>query len=170
MKNKFKKIITVFAITFLGLTGIIATTPTFAATNGTTPNCTNICDNNCPVDDAVKRANGCDSNNSTDELPNVITGIINGIIAALGIVAVVFIVIGGVQYMTSTGDPSKTKKAKDTILYAAIGLIICVLSFAIVNFVVKNIINGERNASHYTSSQACNNAGFSWNSSNNRCE
>lgn len=168
MKNKFNKIITVFAITFLGLTGIIATTPTFAATNGTTPNCTNICDDKCPVDDAVKRANGCDRNNSKDELPNVITGIINGIIAALGIVAVVFIVIGGVQYMTSAGDSSKTKKAKDTILYATIGLIICVLSFAIVNFVIKNLIGGQATG-NYTSQTDCEKAGHYWNSTTGKC-
>ena len=45
--------------------------------------------------------------------------------------------------MTSAGDPGKTKKAKDTILYAVIGLIICVLAFAIVNFVIGGIINSN---------------------------
>lgn len=73
-------------------------------------------------------------------LTESITGIINGIIAALGIVAVVIIIIGGVSYMTSSGDASKVKKAKDTILYGVIGLVICVLAFAIVNFVITNIL------------------------------
>ena len=73
-----------------------------------------------------------------------IQGIINGVIAALGIVAVIVIIIGGVSYMTSTGDAGKVKKAKDTILYGVIGLVICVLAFAIVNFVIINIINGQR--------------------------
>ena len=48
--------------------------------------------------------------------------------------------------MTSTGDAGKVKKAKDTILYALIGLIICVLSFAIVNWTIKNVIGGQRSA------------------------
>lgn len=69
-----------------------------------------------------------------------VKGIINAIIATLGIVAVVIIIVGGVQYMTSSGDAAKVKKAKDTILYGVIGLIICVLAFAIVNFVVGNIL------------------------------
>lgn len=75
-----------------------------------------------------------------DTLVDNVTGIINGVIAALGIIAVVIIIIGGVSYMTSSGDSAKVKKAKDTILYGVIGLIICVLAFAIVNFVITNII------------------------------
>ena len=65
--------------------------------------------------------------------------IVNGVLGILGVVAVVVIVIGGVQYMISSGDPGKTKKAKDTILYAAIGLIIVALAAVIVNFVIANI-------------------------------
>ena len=45
--------------------------------------------------------------------------------------------------MTSTGDPAKTKKARDTILYAAIGLVICGLAALIVNFAVSAIIKGN---------------------------
>lgn len=76
----------------------------------------------------------------SDTLESNIYNIINGIIGVLGVVAVVIIIIGGVQYMTSSGDAGKVKKAKDTILYGVIGLVICILAFAIVNFVIKNII------------------------------
>ncbi len=69
-----------------------------------------------------------------------VTNILNGVIGVLGIVAVVVIIIGGISYMTSAGDAGKVKKAKDTILYGIIGLIICALAFAIVNFVISNII------------------------------
>ena len=70
-----------------------------------------------------------------------VTGILNAVIAVLATVAVVVIVIGGVGYMTSTGDAGKVKKAKDTILYGVIGLVICALAAAIVNFVIASIIN-----------------------------
>lgn len=86
----------------------------------------------------VKDAAGC--NGSSDNLVNTIAKILTSVILVLGTVAVIAIIIGGVQYMTSTGDAAKTKKAKDTILYAVIGLIICALAFLIVNFVV-GIIN-----------------------------
>ena len=74
-----------------------------------------------------------------------VTGIINAIIAALGIVAVIVVLVGGVNYMTSSGDTAKVEKAKKTILYGAIGLIICVLSFAIVNWVIGPVLGGGNN-------------------------
>ena len=68
-----------------------------------------------------------------------VTGIVNGFIGALGIIAVIVIIIGGIGYMTSAGDAGKVKKAKDTILYGIIGMIICVLAYAIVNFVISKL-------------------------------
>ncbi len=79
---------------------------------------------------------------STDLISSV-TGILNGIIAVLGLVCVVVMIIGGVNYMTSSGDAGKVKKAKDTILYGLIGLVVCILAFALVNFVITNIIGGQ---------------------------
>ncbi len=77
------------------------------------------------------------------DLVGSVTGILNAVIAVLGIVAVIVIIIGGVSYMTSSGDAGKVKKAKDTILYGVIGLVIVALSFAIVNFVIGNILAGQ---------------------------
>lgn len=74
-------------------------------------------------------------------LESDVTGIISAVIAVLGLVAVVVIIVGGIQYMTSSGDSGKVKKAKDTILYGVIGLVICVLAFAIVNFVIGNLLS-----------------------------
>lgn len=91
------------------------------------------------VADDVKRAAGCSGTN--DQLPSVIQGILNAIIGIAGLVAVIYIIIGGVQYMTSSGDTTKVEKAKKTILYACIGLVICVLSFAIVNWAITAINN-----------------------------
>ena len=78
-----------------------------------------------------------------DNLIQNVTAIINVVIGVLGIVAVIVIILGGVQYMTSTGDAGKVKKAKDTILYGVIGLVVCVLAFAIVNFVIMNILGSK---------------------------
>lgn len=73
-------------------------------------------------------------------LSTSIVNIINAIIGVLGLVCVIVMIIGGVNYMTSSGDAGKVKKGKDTILYGLIGLVICVLAFAIVNFLITNII------------------------------
>ena len=56
-----------------------------------------------------------------------------------GIVAAVFIVVGGFNYMTSAGDAGKVAKAKNTIIYALIGLVVCVLAFAIVNWAIGTL-------------------------------
>ena len=69
-----------------------------------------------------------------------ITTILNAVIGVLGIVCVIVMIIGGINYMTSAGDTDKVKKGRNTILYALIGLVICVLAFAIVNFVIANIL------------------------------
>ena len=74
------------------------------------------------------------------DLQGTVVAIINGIIGVLGLVAVGVVIIGGIQYMTSSGDAGKVKKAKDTILYGLIGLAVCVLAFAIVNFVISNML------------------------------
>ena len=77
----------------------------------------------------------------TDNLWPAIQNIINWVLAALGLVAVIMIIVGGFNYMTSQGDTAKTKKGRDSILYGIIGLLIALLAFAIVNFVLNNVFN-----------------------------
>lgn len=69
---------------------------------------------------------------------NVETLLMNVYIVA-GIVAVIVIILGGVRYTTSGGDASGVKAAKDTILYAVIGLIVVIMAAAITDFVIKNV-------------------------------
>ena len=79
-------------------------------------------------------------NGGGDDLVSSVTTILSNVIAILGLVCVVVMIIGGVNYMISSGDAGKVKKAKDTILYGLIGLVVCVLAFALVNFVLVNIL------------------------------
>ena len=77
--------------------------------------------------------------NAEDKFNDAVISIINAIIGVLGVIAVLVIILGGVQYMTSSGDAGKVKKAKDTILYGIIGLVICIFAAAIVNFIIAKI-------------------------------
>jgi hypothetical protein len=70
-------------------------------------------------------------------LGNRIQTLVNVLLFILGAIAVVMIVIGGIRYATSNGDSGSIKTAKDTILYAVIGLIAAIMAYAIVNFVVS---------------------------------
>lgn len=133
---KIKNVFLVVAMTALSVAGplSVVAAPVFADTIQS-----DACEN-LESGSIAYESNGCGGGN-TDELPTVIQNILNSIIALSGVVAVVFVVIGGVQYMTSAGDPGKAKRAKDTILYACIGLIICALAFVIVNWTISIINN-----------------------------
>jgi hypothetical protein len=52
---------------------------------------------------------------------------------------VIMIIVAGLRYVTSNGDPQTASKAKNTIIYAIIGLVIAILSYAIVNFVLSQL-------------------------------
>lgn len=73
----------------------------------------------------------------TTDLTDNIKVIVNILLFILGAIAVIMIIIGGIRYTTSNGDASATKGAKDTILYAVIGLVVAILAYAIVNFVLS---------------------------------
>ena len=66
-------------------------------------------------------------------------GFLNIVSAIAGAVALLFLVIGGFRYIISRGDPQSTAKAKDTIIYSVIGLIIVVVAYSIILFVLRNI-------------------------------
>lgn len=60
----------------------------------------------------------------------------NTLIFLVGAIAVIMLIIGGLRYVTSNGESTSIKGAKDTITYAIIGIIVAILSFAVVSFVI----------------------------------
>ena len=132
MSKKLLKLILPVTVLLSGLFPVFTTLPSYADEPTT-----NVCSLNVPQ--SVKDANGCNNKTDSDTLPSVVIAIINAVIGMLGLVAVVFIIIGGISYMTSSGETAKVEKAKKTILYAVIGLIVCALAFIIVNFVINTV-------------------------------
>lgn len=63
--------------------------------------------------------------------------ITNTLLFILGVLSVVMIIYGGITYTISAGDAKQVEKAKGTILYSVIGLIVAILAGAIVNFVLN---------------------------------
>ena len=72
---------------------------------------------------------------------DMIFNAINWVTAMAGVVSVIFIIYGGISYITSAGDPNKVQKARQMILYALIGLGIVALSFVITSFISSTIRN-----------------------------
>ncbi len=53
-----------------------------------------------------------------------------------GIISVIVIIIAGIQFTLSSGDPGKVNTAKNSIIYALIGLAVCIFATTIVTFVI----------------------------------
>ena len=122
--KRIKSIITSVMI----MLGVVAlpVAPAFAAA----------CDGS-PVDCAQQGTDSVSAQKgSPDDLSKNIKTVVNVMLFLLGAIAVVMIIIGGIRYATSNGDASATKGAKDTVLYAVIGLVVAILAYAIVNFIL----------------------------------
>jgi hypothetical protein len=72
-------------------------------------------------------------------LLGVLTNIINLLFWVAGIVSVIFIIVGGIMYIVSAGNENSTIKAKNTILWAVIGLIISLASIGITTFIITRL-------------------------------
>lgn len=82
-----------------------------------------------------------DNNLNDNNLMSTLNTVINVIIGIVGLVAVVMMIIGGISFITSQGDSAKVTKARNTILYGVVGLVVALLAFAIVNFVLSSVFN-----------------------------
>ncbi len=79
---------------------------------------------------------GSSSGDEETELMLRVRNVLNVVYLWIGIIAVIFIVVGGIYYMTSTGDSAKIQRAKNTILYSVCGLVVTLSAFAITNFAI----------------------------------
>lgn len=60
-------------------------------------------------------------------------------IAVSGSLAIIMILVASIYYITATGDPGRTKKAKDILINTVTGLILIIMSYAVVTFIAGNL-------------------------------
>lgn len=85
---------------------------------------------------------GCptaDTKVGTDRINSIVKTIVNIFSAIVGIVSVIMIIFGGFKYITSGGDSGNVSAAKNTIIYAVIGLVVVALAQFIVQFVLNKV-------------------------------
>lgn len=92
-------------------------------------------------------AAGCDLNPSAEicqqkntagaSMQTLIRNIISTLLFVLGIICVIVIIVAGIQYAVAGGDAAQITRAKNSILYAVVGLVVALLAYAIVNFVLQ---------------------------------
>jgi hypothetical protein len=91
---------------------------------------------------------GADSARGTDQTSElfgnsgIFRTITNVLLFILGAVSVIMIIIGGLRYVISGGNATAVTAAKNTILYAIVGVIVALLAYAIVNFVLGSFTSG----------------------------
>ena len=81
----------------------------------------------------------CPPEDPEEEISGLIEDVVNILSLIVGTVCVIMIIIGGFKYVTSNGDSNNVSSAKNTILYAIIGLVIVALSQFIVRFVLARV-------------------------------
>lgn len=139
MIKKIKNYIVAVAMIMAAGAPAVATVSAYAATNG-------IQDALCQgVNTAtggtsgsgLSGSGGCNNTDTTSKVADIARFVINILSIIVGVVAVVMIIVGGFKYITSGGDSGKVGGAKNTIIYAIIGLILVALAQVIVNLVLS---------------------------------
>ena len=101
--------------------------------------------NNCDVSGGITGGKDCARNDEQPE--NLFNGddsvfqtVTNVMLFLIGAISVVMLIYGGIRYTISQSDSTAVTNAKNTIMYAVIGIVIAILAFAIVNFVVTTFV------------------------------
>ncbi len=78
----------------------------------------------------------------------------NIIISVVSAIAIIMLIVGGIKYVVSGGDSKKVTDAKNTLLYAIIGLVVCIISFAIIQFVLTSLASGGEDVTKSVTEEA----------------
>lgn len=94
------------------------------------------------MSDGASSARGIDQATSLFGSTGIFTTISNVMLFLVGAISVIMVVVGGLRYVISGGNTTNVGAAKNTILYAIVGLIISLLAYAIINFVIGSFVPG----------------------------
>lgn len=88
--------------------------------------------------------NGTDESKSVQNVWNfsadsVLSSILTMTYYFIGVAAVISLIVGGIMYATSAGDPSQVTKAKNIIVYSVVGIVVAIMAFAITGFVINRV-------------------------------
>ena len=103
----------------------------------TTPVYADVCDDaKKNKDETMYSVLGCDTKQTIGGVGNTWISLV---LSFVGLAAVITMIIGGISYVKSMGDPGKTVKARNTIIYGAVGLAVALLAYAIVALITANV-------------------------------
>lgn len=127
-------------------TGMASLVPSFAraedTSTGVGANCADPTATSNPLGAGADCSKSSSNSSSLFGAQGTFHTIANVLIYIVGAVSVIMLIIGGLRYVISQGNKENVTQAKDTILYAVIGIIVAILAYAIVNFVISSIAPG----------------------------
>jgi|GEM_PF-1232823 len=86
---------------------------------------------------------GCTTTgDSSEQVSTTLKSVLNILSFVVGIIAVIMLIIGGIRFITSQGDSGSTASARNTIIYALVGLIVVVMAQFLVQFVIGRATTG----------------------------
>ncbi len=122
--KRIKLLIATFAVAVFGTLALAPVAPTYALDP-----LQDVCSSG--TDSAICKSRG------TDDANKLIGTLVNTLLFVVGTLSVIMIIVGGILYVISSGDAGKVAKAKNTIVYAIVGLVVAFVAFALVNWVLK---------------------------------
>lgn len=75
----------------------------------------------------------------TNDFNSIVAIIVNTLLFLIGAISVLMVIVGAFMYTTSGGDSAQLTKAKNTIIYSIVGLVVAALAYAIVTYVVSQL-------------------------------
>ena len=98
---------------------------------------------NLTLNSGVDSAQGEGVGQVSTDPESLVKQFVNIFLFAVGALSVIMLIWGGIRYTTSAGDSNKVTAAKNTVLYAIVGLVVAILAYAIVNMVIGKITSGS---------------------------
>jgi hypothetical protein len=123
--KKFKLILASLAFVVLSATAILVPEAPVGAVNALEGACSASGDSTNPI-----------CNSTEDDATNLIEVLVNVLLFLIGTLSVIMLIWGGIRYTTSAGNATSVAAAKNTIMYAIIGLVVAFLAYAIVFWVL----------------------------------
>ncbi|MDO4902588.1 MAG: hypothetical protein Q4A21_03510 [bacterium] len=93
---------------------------------------------NSAAKSAIDGVNSTGTSSSTN-VNGIIKTVVGVMMFILGALSVIMIIYSGIQYVISAGDSGKITKAKNTLIYSIVGLVVAIFAYAIVNFVLTEL-------------------------------
>ncbi len=122
------KIIGIFILTLTIIELVVPSVETLAIVGGS-------------VEQGVQSARGNGQPSELFGVDGIFTTVANTLLYIVGALSVVMIIYGGLRYVVSGGNSSAVTAAKNTILYAVVGLVVSILSYAIINFLLSTLMS-----------------------------